>query len=64
MRSKWFEKGVKEAIDFQVLQLSLNKDGGCYKVLPSVWNDIIIKRLSKSGTGTTTRRGREESADY
>ena len=56
MRSKWFERGAKEAINFQVLKLSLNRDGGSYNVLPSVRNDIIRKRLMESGAGTATSR--------
>ena len=41
--SRWFERGVKEAIYIRALNPSLNRDGGRYN-LPPVW-DIIKKRV-------------------
>ena len=42
--SRWFERGVKEAIYITALNTSLNRDGGRYILqLPPVW-DIIIKK--------------------
>ena len=42
--SRWFERGVKEAIYIRALNASLNRDGGRYN-LPAVWDNIIKKRL-------------------
>ena len=40
--SRWFERGVKEAICIRALNPSLNRDGGRYN-LPPVWDNIIKK---------------------
>ncbi len=40
VESKWFEHGVKEAIQIRVAHPSQNKDGGRYN-LPSVWTNIL-----------------------
>ena len=61
VESKWFERGVKEAIYIRALKPSLNKDGGRYN-LPPVWNNIIKERLTESGPGTTN--GGAQSADF
>ena len=42
--SRWFERGVKEAIYIRALNPSLNRDGGRYN-LPPVWDNIIKKRV-------------------
>ena len=42
--SRWFERGVKEAIYVRALNPSLNRDGGRYN-LPPVWDNIIKKRV-------------------
>ena len=42
--SRWFERGVKEAICIRALNPSLNRDGGRYN-LPPVWENIIKKKL-------------------
>ena len=42
--SRWFERGVKEAIYIRALNPSLNRDSGRYK-LPQVWDNIIKKRV-------------------
>ena len=42
--TKWFERGVKEAIYIRALKPSLNKDGGRYN-LPAVWTNIIRSRV-------------------
>ena len=42
--SRWFERGVKEAIFIRALNPSLNRDGGRY-YLPPVWDNIINKRV-------------------
>ena len=42
--SRWFERGVKEAIYIKALNPSLNRDGGRYN-LPAVWDNIIKKRV-------------------
>ena len=43
--SRWFERGVKEAIYIRALNPSLNRDGGRYN-LPPVWDNIIQKRVA------------------
>ena len=48
--SRWFERGVKEAIYVRALNPSLNRDGGRYNLHP-VWDNIIKKRVK---TGQTT----------
>ena len=40
--SRWFERGVKEAIYIRALNPSLNRDGRRYN-LPPVWDNIIKK---------------------
>ena len=47
---KWFEREVKEAIHIRALNPSLNRDSGRYN-LPSIWNNIIKKRLTENGAG-------------
>ena len=56
--SRWFERGVKEAIYIRALNPSLNRDGGRYN-LPPVWDNIIKKRVKadrpkKGGGGLVT----------
>ncbi len=48
VESKWFERGVKEAIHISVTHPSLNKDGGRYN-LPSVWTNILNERTCGPG---------------
>ena len=45
----WFERGVKEAIFIKVNKLTLNKDGGCYK-LPGVYESILRSSVPKVTT--------------
>ena len=42
--SRWFERGVKEAISIRALNPSLDRDGGRYN-FPPVWDNIIKKRV-------------------
>ena len=46
---RWFERGVKEAIFIRALNPSLNRDGGKYN-LPSVWDNVIKKRVNAERT--------------
>jgi hypothetical protein len=39
---KYFERGVKEAINIRKLKPSLNRDGGRYQ-LPSIWNNVLTR---------------------
>ena len=59
--SRWFERGVKEAIFIRALNPSLNRDGGRYN-LPPVWDNIIKKRVkaerSRRGGGGGPRHHR------
>ena len=43
--SRWFERGVKEAIYIRALNPSLNQDGGRYN-LPPVSDNIIQRRVA------------------
>ena len=43
-KSRWFERGVKEAIFIKAMNPSLNRDGGRYS-LPPVWDNIIERRM-------------------
>ena len=47
-----FERGVKEAIHIRVNRPSPNRNGGRYQ-LPSVWNNILNKRVGRGGTFLT-----------
>jgi len=47
VESKYFERGVKEAIQIRRLRPSLNRDGGRH-TLPSIWNNV----LTLQGGGT------------
>ena len=42
--SRWFERGVKEAIFIESMNPTLNRDGGRYS-LPQVWDNIIKRRM-------------------
>ena len=42
--SRWFERGVKEAISVRALNPSLDRDGGRCN-FPPVWDNIIKKRV-------------------
>ena len=53
---KGFERGVKKAIYIRAMNPSLNRDGERYN-LPPVWNNIIKKRLTDNGAGTTKGGG-------
>ena len=44
--SRWFERGVKEAIHIKANQPSLNKDGGRYK-LSGVYEAVIRSKVNK-----------------
>ena len=45
VKPKWFERGVKEAINIRALHLSLNRDGGRYN-LPPVYNNMITRHVN------------------
>ena len=52
--SRWFERGMKDAIYIRAFNPSLNREGGMYNLLP-VW-DIIKKKVKadrpvNGGTG-------------
>ena len=47
VESKWFERGVREAIQIRINTPTLNKDAGRYN-LPPVWNNTL-KKLEKRG---------------
>ena len=47
---RYFERGVKEAIYIRANELSLNKDGGRYK-LPKVYDPLIDRHVIKVKTG-------------
>ena len=55
--SRWFERGVKEAIYIKTMNPSLNRDGGRYSLLP-VWDNIIERRMRtermRGGGGPTS----------
>ncbi len=51
VESKWFERGVKEAIHIRVTHSHLNKDGGRYN-LPRVWTNILNERTQGPGLGS------------
>ena len=42
--SRWFERGVKEAISIRALNPSLDRDGGRNN-FPPVWDNILKKRV-------------------
>ena len=75
--SRWFERGVKEAVSIRALNPILNRDGGRYNFSP-VWDNIIKKRVKanrprRGGGGIvsvithifpiTTARGETDEAD-
>ena len=61
VESKWFDRGVKEAIYIRARRPSLNKDGGRYN-LPPIWNNIIRKRLGDEDS-RKRRGGVQRTAD-
>ena len=44
IKSRWFERGVKQALNIRALNTSLNREGGTYN-LPPVWDYIIKQRV-------------------
>ena len=44
---KWFERGVREAIQIRMNNPTLNKDAGRYN-LPPIWNNTL-KKLERKG---------------
>ena len=56
---RWFERGVKEAIYIRTNTPSLNRDGGRHN-LPPVWDNILRRRIRRTGTATT---GGDQSSD-
>ena len=46
VESKWFERGVNEAVYIQTLYPSLNRDRVRHN-LPPIWNNIIKERLTE-----------------
>ena len=53
--TRWFKRGVKEAIYIKAMHPNLNRDGGRYS-LPPVWDNIITKNVK-------TERMREGGGD-
>ena len=53
VESRWYERGVKEAIHIRVAKPSLNRDGGRFN-LPAVWNNVL--RAQVRGPGPRTSR--------
>ena len=47
--SRWFERGVKEAVHIKANQPSLNKDGGRHK-LSGVYETVIRSKVKKINT--------------
>ena len=56
VESKWFERGVKEAIFIRATQPSLNRDGGRFNLSP-VWTNILKKTVK----GTRTKGARSQN---
>ena len=50
---KWFERGVREAIQIRINNPTLNKDAGRY-FLPMVWNNTLKKLERRGGPGPRT----------
>ena len=48
-----FERGVKEAVDIRVYELTLNHDGGCHKLAP-VWNYLLKAHLRSGASSNIT----------
>ena len=59
--SRWFERGVKEAIYIRACQPSLNKDGGRYK-LPRVY-DPLLTSLPVTSVKSSSRQIQPASAE-
>ena len=47
---RWFERGVREAIQIRINNLTLNKDVGRYN-LPAVWNNTLSALGRRRGPG-------------
>ena len=54
--SRYFERGVKEAIYIRAFKPSLNRDGGRYK-LPNIYDPIIDRYVSKIKSGHIVDKG-------
>ena len=58
--SKWFERGVKEAIFIRGMSPTLNRDGGRYQ-LPPIWTNLIKTNIKKRERGTPGGGARSSS---